>query len=288
LTGYAPAQPRMPEPALATGNPGPRASQVVQHGAPRSAPRARRDHREHRPEMWLTRGSACVVRPSAARDSKSQPRYQPCRAHQLPASGRPPGKPSHHGDHHAPVPHESPPRRHATGRRASPPSPGGTAGPRAAPLAREPRRTSQAPCPAAISPSDRLAQQARCAGRPHVRKLQASQRVYRALVGITSRRDHGAAAEQTSPPPAPNRQYEHLRRCAILKAGAQIFGRAAAGWQGLRTARANEASHPRGGQGRRPACAGEYLRHPLCRPRSRHCRSLASPPGLPALLRPRA
>ena len=57
-----------------------------------------------------------------------------------PASGRPPGKtqPRHRGDHDAPVPHESHPRRRATGRRAGPPTPGGAAGPRAAPPARAP------------------------------------------------------------------------------------------------------------------------------------------------------
>jgi hypothetical protein len=68
------------------------------------------------------------------------------------------------GDHHAPVPYESHPRRRTTGRRAGPPVPGGAAGPRAAGPARGLRRSGQAPDPPAVPPDNRLVQQAHAPG----------------------------------------------------------------------------------------------------------------------------
>ena len=75
-----------------------------------------------------------------------------------------PARPRHRGDHHAPVPYESHPRRRTTSRRAGPPVPGGAAGPRAAGPARGLRPSGQATGPPAVPPDNRLVQQAHAPG----------------------------------------------------------------------------------------------------------------------------
>jgi hypothetical protein len=123
--------------------------------AGRSIPRARRMIIAH------VGGDVADVRVSAARDREASRDTSPASSSAT-ASGRPPGKarPRHRGDHHAPVPHESHPRRRTTGRRAGPPVPGGAAGPRGAGPARGLRRSGQAPGPPAVPPDNRLVQQA--------------------------------------------------------------------------------------------------------------------------------